>query len=417
MRVLITAGEASGDLYGAELTRALRERCPDVVVTGMGGPRMRRAGVTLFRDTSTWGAIGVVNALRVVPRALSAFTALRARLRRKPPDVFVPIDCGAFNVRAGYCARRLGIPVYYFIAPGSWRKTGPISPKLLQAASVFCTQLPWHAERLRAAGARAEFFGHPLLDLARPSRPAAELRRVWDLPEGDPVVGILPGSRRHEVEHLLPAFLDAGALVLRQQPRARFVLGLAEVVDRRQVARILAEHGWQAREVAGGAEASGPGGGHPSVAPADPAGANPAGAPRREVLLLSGRTYDCLAVADAALCCSGTVTLEAAILGVPQVIAYRGSFGMRVQYQLVKHRIQYVGLPNLLLGSLVCPELLDTAATPERLAAALMALLGGGPEARAQQEAAHALRNMLGQPGTIRMAAARILEIGAAEGG
>lgn len=391
MRVLITAGEASGDLYGAALTGALRQIQPEVQVEGMGGPQMRRAGVSLLHDTSTWGAIGVVNALRVAPRALAAYAALRSHLRNRRPDVLVPIDFGAMNVRVGRYARRLGIPVYYFIAPGSWRKTGPVSQTLLAAADVFCTQFPWHAERLREAGAQAEFFGHPLLDLVRPSQPAPQLRRAWGIPDEAPVVCLLPGSRRHEVEHLLPVFLDAGRHLLQQRPQIRFVIGLAEVVDARQVERILDAHGW-----------AGVSGSLPAAGIATP-----------RVLLVRGRTHDCLAVSDAALCCSGTVTLEAAILGVPQVIAYRGSFGMRVQYWLVKHRIRYVGLPNLLLDAPVCPELLDTAATPERLAAAAGALLDGGPTAVAQQEAAASLRKMLGQGGAIRKAAERVIQIGA----
>ena len=132
MEIVITAGEASGDLFGAELARALRALSPGVMVSGLGGPRMRRAGVELLRDTSTWGAIGVVNALKIVPRALEGFSALRAHLRSRPPAVMVPIDFGAFNVKAGRMARGLGVPVYYFIAPGSWRKEGPINPRLLE---------------------------------------------------------------------------------------------------------------------------------------------------------------------------------------------------------------------------------------------------------------------------------------------
>ena len=204
MKALFIAGEASGDLFGAELTGALRTLHPDVEAFGLGGPRMRRAGVRILRDTGAWGAIGVVNALRVLPRALEAYQALKRHLRHSPPDVLVPIDFGAFNVRAGRFARSLGIPVYYFIAPGSWRKTGPVSPELLQSADRFLSQLPWHAERLRAAGASADFFGHPLVDLARPSVPPQALRREWGVREGEAVVCILPGSRRHEVEHTCP---------------------------------------------------------------------------------------------------------------------------------------------------------------------------------------------------------------------
>ncbi|HOQ28253.1 MAG: hypothetical protein GX785_14365 [Armatimonadetes bacterium] len=403
MRIVITAGEASGDLFGAELARALRDLDPNIVVSGIGGPRMRRAGVTLVRDSSTWGSIGVVNALKVLHRALAGYAALRRHLRAHPPAVLVPIDFGAFNVRVGRFARSLGIPVYYFIVPGSWRRSGPISPSLLEAADYFCTQLPWHADRLRAAGARAEFYGHPLLDLAFPSRPAEAIRQAWGLEVDAPVVCLFPGSRRHEVEHILPAFLDAAALIRERVPRARFVLGLAEVVDRRQVGRILRTRGWSAREPA--EDQGGPGRG------AFPFAASSPGSHTPEVIMVTGRTYDCLAVANAALCASGTVTLESAILGVPHLIVYRGSFGMRLQYQLVKHKIGYIGLPNLLLDASICPELLDTAATPERIADECTALLLDEERARAQKDGFARLMELLGQPGVIRRAAERILDV------
>ncbi len=401
MRIVITAGEASGDLFGAELARALRDLDPNIVVSGIGGPRMRRAGVTLVRDSSTWGSIGVVNALKVLHRALAGYAALRRHLRAHPPAVLVPIDFGAFNVRVGRFARTLGIPVYYFIAPGSWRRSGPINPSLLEAADYFCTQFPWHAERLRAAGAHAEFYGHPLLDLAFPSQPPEAIRRTWGLEADAPVVCILPGSRRHEVEHILPALLDAAALVRDQVPGTHFVLGLAEVVDRGQVGRILRACGWSARE-----PAEGQGGPRPG---ATPLAASSRGG--REVVVITGRTYDCLAVASAALCASGTVTLESAILGVPHLIVYRGSFGMRLQYLLVKHKIGYIGLPNLLTDASICPELLDRAATPERIAAECAALLLDEERARAQKDGFARLMELLGQPGVIRRAAERILDV------
>ncbi len=452
MEIVITAGEASGDLFGAELARALRALSPGVMVSGLGGPRMRRAGVELLRDTSTWGAIGVVNALKIVPRALEGFSALRAHLRSRPPAVMVPIDFGAFNVKAGRMARGLGVPVYYFIAPGSWRKEGPINPRLLECADVFCTQLPWHAERLRLAGARSEFYGHPLLDLAHPSAPAADLRRQWGLAPDTPVVCLLPGSRRHEIEHILPPLLGAGERIQNALPGTACVLGLAEVVDPGQVARILAAQGWSSRAVprdrwesqesgrmgewengrmgeggsrqtagrgaaaqAGAADEPGPSAGASPTPPLPHSPTLPLShTPTREALVATGRTYDCLAVSNAALCASGTVTLEAAILGVPQVITYTGGLGMRVQYWFVKGRIKYVGLPNLLLDAPACPELLADAATPERIAAAAIPLLGETPEARAQMEAFRQLQGVLGEPGAIREAAGRILEIGMA---
>ena len=223
------------------------------------GPRMRRA-VTLVRDSSAWGSIGVANALR--------FASCPCGLRRPaPPPACAPAcRCGADRFRRLQRARRSfrahsRHPVY-FIAPGSWRRSGPINPSLLEAADYFCTQIPWHAERLRAAGAHAEFYGHPLLDLAFPSQPPEAIRRTWGLEADAPVVCILPGSRRHEVEHILPALLDAAALVRDQVPGTHFVLGLAEVVDRGQVGRILRACGWSARE-----PAEGQGGPRPGATP------------------------------------------------------------------------------------------------------------------------------------------------------
>src|SRR6266851_4026712 len=251
LNIALFAGEYSGDVQGAALAAALRERCLETVVRGqgsgasasadlspltphpsplslwgVGGARMREAGVELRFDSTHWGAMGTYEALKLAPRLLWVLSRVKRDLLAARPDVLVLIDFGAFNARAAAWAKRQGLRVFYYFPPGSWRR-GPIRPgprSLPTVTDRIATPFPWSETALREAGADAHFVGHPLLDIARPTMSREAFRELHGIPLDAPLVCYLPGSRRHELRYIWPAMQGAAAALSQRIP------GLAHVV-------------------------------------------------------------------------------------------------------------------------------------------------------------------------------------------
>ncbi len=361
MNVFILAGEPSGDFHGARLALALRTLMPGVALAGVGGARMREAGVELAMVSEHWGAIGIPESLRKAPALIAHGLRLAALLQAHPPDVLVTIDFGAFNVRLLRLLRKRGVPGarVYYIPPGSWsrsRKPGAL-PFLVDAIA---TPFPWSAANLRAAGApcQVEWVGHPVLDATATPCDRAAVRAALDIPAAAPVVALVPGSRLSELKYLLPTFVDT---VRRLQPQPVCLVTVAPSLGQDRLARLL---------------------------PAD-----------LSVRLLDGLDPARLPIADAALVTSGTATLEVACAGVPLVVAYKISPGTHLQVlalQALRMAPKYFGLPNILLDAPVTPEFFGRAATPTALADALTPLLTDTPARRAQTDAFAAIRRTLG---------------------
>jgi lipid-A-disaccharide synthase len=435
--VVLVAGEPSGDAVAAELVRALRRRRPELTFWGIGGPKMAEAGVELLFNCKEWASIGVVDALRLVPRlAWQVMPALVGEIRRRRPAVVVPIDFGAFNMGL---ARRLagwGPPVAYYFPPGSWRKSGTVPPEIGRLCKAIITPFPWSEGRLRAAGANAHFVGHPLVDLARPSQSRAQFSREHGIEADHPVVGLLPGSRGFEIRYNLPAMLAAAWLICDEMPQVRFVIGLAPTADPSRAEAMIrlanAEHGGP-KAPRPPAERSGPkavrapraalaaaaGGSLPNDVITD---ARSLGEPRFRVavpspdalpvVITQGKTYDVIASSDVLLACSGTATLEAAIMGTPMAVLYKLSPIMEVEGRLrgLHKRLKHIAMPNVAADRTIVQEYLQGAATPEAMAQEMLRLLRSG-EARSQMRAELAqVRDMMGAPGASDRAAGIVLE-------
>ncbi|MHB9027038.1 MAG: lipid-A-disaccharide synthase [Armatimonadota bacterium] len=373
MRIFIVAGEPSGDLHGAHLAAALRAHDPHIDLDGVGGTRMRQAGVRLLMESEHWGVIGIPQAVRKFPELYRNFHRLLRLLRADPPDVLVPIDFGAFNVPLLRKLQGSGIRVVYFIPPGSWSRSRPAG-QLPFLVDGIATPFPWSADNLRAAGApaRIEWVGHPLIDYCRPSCSREEARARLGVEADRPVVALVPGSRRAELRHLLPVFLQACRLL----PHPLCLLTVAPSLGARALRPLL---------------------------PAD-----------LDIRLLDGMDYDQLQAADAALAASGTATLELACLGLPMVVAYRGDFLTWVQYRIVARggRLRFISLPNILADEPVVPERLQESANPTTLAGDLTPLLSDTSARLAQVEAFARIRGLLGEGGACARAAELVLEIG-----
>jgi lipid-A-disaccharide synthase len=374
---MLSAGEASGDLHGATMCRALLALDPGLRLIGMGGPRMAAAGVEILVDPTAHAAMGTSEAIGRVPRLYRAYKLLVRRLREARPMAMVLIDFPEFNLRLAKQARRAGIPVVYFMPPQLWAwRRGRIRQMARRVTRVLAA-FPFEESLYEEAGVPVEFVGHPLLDVVPGDLDRAKARERLGVGERQTLVGLLPGSRRQEVDRLLPPMLDAAARLSRADGRRCFVLGLAASVDR----GLVTVHFRRA------SEASGP-----------------------PVEVVEGLTHEVMAASDALLIASGTATLEAALLGTPMVVCYRVSRLTEVVARLLT-RSAWISLPNIVAGRGAVPEILQDKVTGARLASEAEHLLVDSVAATAQRVAFKEVRSRLGQPGVGARAARAVLKV------
>jgi lipid-A-disaccharide synthase len=371
--IMLSAGEASGDLHGATLCRALRELEPGVRLLGMGGSHMRAAGMEVLLDPTAHAAVGTSEAIGRIPALYRAYRTLAARLVAERPRALVLIDFPEFNLRLARRARAANVPVVYFIPPQLWAwRRGRIRQMAHRVSRVLAV-FPFEPPLYEGAGVPVEFVGHPLLDALPLDLARDDARRRLGADPAHSLIGLLPGSRREEVERLLPPMLEAARRLAAADARPRFVLGLAPTVSRERGAAHLRQ-----------------------------AGPGPA------VEVVEGRTYEVMAAADALLIASGTATLEAALLGTPMALCYRVSRTTELIARLLA-RVEWIGLPNLVAGRAVVPELIQEQVTGERLAQEIARLLDDPVAATAQRAAFKDLRARLGEPGVGPRAARAVL--------
>ncbi|WP_168720039.1 lipid-A-disaccharide synthase [Thermosulfurimonas marina] len=368
MKVLIVAGEESGDLYGAELIRRVREIYPGVIFYGIGGRRMRAAGLECLFPAEPLSVVGLpsLSQLRLLREA---WQSIREFLVDQPLRATVLIDFPGFNLRLARLCRRVGVPVFYYVAPQVWAWHRRRIKTLRRCVDLLAVVLPFEKEFFEKEGVRTVFVGHPLLDLLRPTLSRRLFCEIVGLSPHHPLLGIFPGSRPSEVQRLLPTFLETYRLLRRDHPHLQAVAVKA--------------------------------GGLPEDSLWEEA--------RKEIRVLSGYQHEVLRHAEAALMASGTITLEGALLGTPMVAAYRLS-GWAFFLARLLVRVPYITLPNLILGERVVPEVLQDEVTPERLAEEIRPFLF---ETRAREEVRHKLgrvRELLGGPGATRRVAELLVD-------
>ncbi len=339
-KILISAGEASGDLYAARLVEALRERHPDAEFFGCTGEQMRAAGVRTVVDAANLAVVGLVEVLRHIPRIYGEFHKLCEAARRERPDFAVLTDSPDFHLRVARKLTKLGIPVVYLVAPQvwAWRK-GRIRALRRNVRKLLCI-FPFEENFFREHGLPASYIGHPLGKLLKPRLGREEFLKKHRLPLDRPLVVLLPGSRRGEIARHMPVVVGA-ANRLYQSAAVSLVLAAPAGSSEKFGARFYTDH----------------------------LGASP-------ITLVEGETWDAIAAADLALAASGTVSTEAAILGTPMVTFYRVAW---LTWHLGKHLVDvpFYTMVNLIAGRGVVPELIQHDCTPDRLAAEAERLLAG----------------------------------------
>lgn len=378
--VAVSAGEASGDLNGAHLVCELNALRPGLSFWGAGGPKMRQAGVRIAVDTTGGGTISISETVKTAPVIVARYFRMRWGLLRRRPDLFIPIDFGAFNIRLGQIAHKNGIPVVYYFPPSSWRRRPRNAPRLLACGGKVITPFPWSAEVLRAAGVDARFVGHPLLDVVKPSVGREDFLNEFGLRDSVPIIGLLPGSRSHELSEHLGPMIGCAETMDRELGGAQFVIGAANRIKVIQRAIDAAARGKKD---------------FPTIR------------------IVQGRTYDCMAHSDFLVAKSGTATLEAAILGTPMLIVYRGTGIMRLEFLFRKSVLEdFIGMPNIVADRGVCPELINEDVTAEKLADISLGIMRDEGRLLTMRRELGEVRKRLGEPGAVTRAARAAMEMG-----
>jgi lipid-A-disaccharide synthase len=445
LQIAIISGEASGDRVGGQLAQEILRLHPDAEIWGTGGRYLRESGAQVVIDSSRWGVVGIAAALGLLPRILKARRFLHREMLRRRPDVVVAIDAGAFHLGfftiEGLCPwlrRRLPrTKIFYYFPPGSWRKTLR-GTALGGVADKVATPFPWSETELRRLGVDATFVGHPLLDLVKPEIPVMEFADRYGIDRERPVVGLMPGSRRQEIEQLLPLQLAAAAIIHKRVPGVQFVLALAPTIDRADIVRALEDLREKnahlrdairrieerlAAEIAGrcvpplvtveGGLMSPRGIDDLSSRTRDQLSQAELQRPREfGLVIVENAPYDVMAAADVLLSTSGTATLEAAILGRPMVIMYRLSRVNIFEYLIVKKALpRWVGMPNIIAERQICPEFIQDAATPEAIAGEVIDLLLEPERMLRMREDLRAAVAQLGAPGGAARAAEMVVAL------
>ena len=366
---MIIAGEASGDLHGANLVRELRILDSTLKLSGIGGSGMAGAGVTLFYDISNLAVMGIIEVFKRWKDIRSALNILEERFRNDPPDLLILIDYPGFNLELARRARKYRIRVLYYISPKIWAWREGRIERIKKYVDRMAVILPFEKKFYQARGVDVDFVGNPLLDQVHAALTPSEFRARYDIDQDAVVIGIMPGSREQEIAQLLPLFTQTAALLNRAVKNCVFLLPLAPTLKTDD----LKEH-------------IRPDGNH------------------LKIRIIQDERYSAMAACNVAMAASGTLTMELAILKVPMVVCYRVSM---ITYLLIKPfiKVNYVSLVNLVAKNEVVPELLQNKATPDNIFEQIMLLLHNREARTAMQKKLTLVCRELGEPGASRRTA------------
>ena len=365
---MIVAGEASGDLYGAGLVRALKKKIPELKVFGMGGELMNFSGVEILTDMKEISVVGIVEVFSHLRKIQNAMKLLTVRLREERPDVLVLIDFPDFNLRLAKKAKAARIPVIYYISPQVWAWRARRVKKIAKLVDKMLVAYPFEVNIYRRAGLDTEFVGHPLLDEDFIELSKEDGMKKYKLNPERPVLAILPGSRKREIEVLLPIMIKT--LNLLRSKNVQTIIPVAPSVDFSRVEDIVKG---------------------------------------MDVILIRGEVNDVLSLSDAAIITSGTATLQAAIKGVPMVIIYKVS---PVTYLLGKIlvKVKNIGIVNILAGREIVPELIQSDVNPRKIAGILKKMLDNSTYSGMMKRDLLEIKDKLGSPGASDRAAEEIMK-------
>lgn len=369
-KVMMIAGEASGDLHGAGVVRELRKRNPSIDIFGVGGDRMKQEGMNVVYHVRELGFMGFIEVVKHLPFIKVMEYTLGQIVRFKKPDVLVLIDYPGFNLRFARKIRQAGMKIVYYISPQVWAwhssRVKRIRELVDQMLVVFPFEVPWYEKE----GVPVRFVGHPLLEVLETNFSRRNFCKRYDIDPDKQILALLPGSRRQEIERILPVMLQAAKRVARERGM-EVVLGVAPTLDPEYLRTMY--------DVAG-------------------------------VRLVEGATYDVMAHAAFAMVTSGTATLETACFGTPMMVVYKTSWMTYIIGRLLV-RVKAIGLVNIVAGGKIVPEFIQHRATPSAMAAEALSILGDSEKLTAMRGALMALKQKLGSPGASARVADHILRM------
>jgi len=374
-RIVIVAGEASGDQLGGGLVRALRQHFPDAIIEGITGPEMEAAGCRTWGSYEQLAVMGLVEVLGHLPRIMRLKKSLEERILASPPDVFIGIDAPDFNLRVEKKLRKNGIKTIHYVCPSVWAWRSSRVKTIRAACDLVLCLLPFEKEFLNEHGVQGVFTGHSMADDIVPLADRSAARQRLNIDEAE-VVGVLPGSRMGEMKYLGPAFIDAARWLVDRRPALRFVVPAARPRIRAGMEKLIAEAGLQ-----------------------------------QHFTVLDGQARDVMQAADVVLLASGTATLETMLVGRPMVVSYKVS---ALTAWLLRNsglvNIERFSLPNLLADSELVPEILQEDATGPKLGAAVLNWLEH-PDERGEVEARFVELGALLRKDASRTAAAAVADL------
>jgi len=371
--VMIVAGEASGDMHGANLVREMLKINPALNFYGIGGNKLKEEGVQLLASASDMAVVGLTEVVSKLGKILKIMGMVKRSLAERRPDLVILIDYPDFNLRLAKAAKKRGIKVFYYISPQvwAWRK-GRIG-QIKKTVDKMAVILPFEVDTYGREGFAVNYVGHPLLDMVKLNYSKQELRKKFSLAEDKITIGIMPGSRPSEVKKLMPELLRASEILAKETPDIQFVLPLADTLEETEVTEFIS-------------------------------GSN------LKVKVISGHTYDVVSCADLALVASGTATLETALLKVPMVIVYKISLLSYAIGRLIVD-VKNIGLVNIIAGKTIVPELIQGDACGERIAAEALAILKNEERKREIIKELAVIRAKLGESGAAIRAAQLALDM------
>ena len=372
MKIMFSAGEASGDMHGAKLAEMMRRQDPSIELIGMGGKQMQEAGVQIVYDIKNLGVIGVGEILRKIPFFFRLRNFLVQTMIDEKPDVLVCIDSPGFNMRLIKKAKEAGISVVYYILPTIWAWHKSRGSTIAQYTDLAISLFPFEAKMYEEMGTHVIYAGHPLLDTVRAAMHRDEAISYFGLDPRKKTVLLMPGSRMQEVTGLLPIMLAAAKEIQRIVPQVQFLLPRASTIERSVLEQIIADSGVS-------------------------------------VQIGENHVYDMMNVSTAAIAASGTATLETALMGVPTLLIYRVN---KLTYWLSKVlvHIDNIGLPNIIMGRRIMPELWQDDVTAENIADVIAPILADNQRYEELRDAMAEVRRTMGTGGAVQRIAESILE-------
>ncbi len=370
---MIVAGEASGDNYGAELSKAALCINPELSFFGIGGSRMREAGVETLIDSADMAVVGLVEVLRHFGVISAAFRKLRKILLTDPPSLLVLIDYPGFNLRLAQIAKKAGVKVLYYISPQIWAWRQGRVKKIARLVDRMAVIFPFELSFYESAGIPATFVGHPLIEMVKVSADRRSAAENMGIDPSKRTVGLFPGSRHGEITRMLPLIMDTAKLLKERFPDIQFLLPLASTLELCDVAPLI-----KGKKI--------------------------------DVKIVQGNIYELIRAIDAAISVSGTVTLEIALVGTPMAIIYKLS---PITYQFAKRliKVDNIGLCNIIAGKTVAREFIQNGATPENIASEIGKILSDKEYSASIRKEFELIRQKLGEPGASRRVAGLLIDM------